>query len=154
MSIQNKNKRSFIITLLFVLTGFFSSAKNPEADKVIGMWISPEKDCIVNCYKVNDKYYGKVVWFKRYHDESTPDDPNGVNEDTWMNTVVMKDFIFDEDEWNDGQIYDLKSGKKYSAYITLVNENQLHVTGYILFRFLCKSTDFTRYNNHALPPFN
>lgn len=146
----------YLLTLLILFTfsqGMYAGAPPSEADRIIGMWISPLKDCIISCFKENDKYYGKVIWFKRYHGHS-PVEPNSVNEETWLNSFVMKDFIFDEDEWNEGEIFDLKSGKRYSAYITLVNENQLHVTGYILFRFLRTSTDFTRYTNNALPPLN
>ena len=143
--------------LLLMLTAalpanFSAITKNVAEDKIIGLWISPLKDVIINCFKENGKYYGKIVWFKRYNSNAN-EDPNGLAEATWMNTMVMKDFVFDENEWNDGVIYDIKSGKKYAAYIKLIDENQLHVTGFILFRFLNKSTYFERYVNGKLPPF-
>jgi len=122
-------------------------------DQIIGDWVSPKRDLIVRCYKENNIYYGKVVWFYKYHDNE-PDDPNGVPEVQWLNSVVMNKFLFADNEWAGGEIYDLKSGKKYDSFIQLNNSNSLKVTGYVFFRFLSESTIFTRYQELKLPAFN
>ena len=41
------------------------------------------------------------------------------------------DFVFDEDEWEDGRIYDPVSGKDYACYMKLLDHKTLKVRGYI-----------------------
>ena len=149
--------RFFILTTIALVINLSASAQKCNADKIIGMWISTDKDLIVKCYKHQDKYYGKIAWYKKNQPNNTSainNDYNGMPEEKWMNSFVMKDFIFDEDEWNEGQIYDIRSGKKYTAFVKLNNENELRVTGYVCFRFLCQTLFFTRYTSHKLPEFD
>ena len=51
----------------------------------------------------------------------------------------MKDFVFDKNEWNSGEINDLYKNKNYRAFVKLNKKNQLEVTGYILFRWLSQT---------------
>ena len=53
--------------------------------------------------------------------------------------ALMKDFAFDKNEWNSGEINDLHKGKNYRAFMKLNKKNQLEVTGYILFRWLSQT---------------
>ena len=111
-----------IITTFFIAV-FMSIlfAESLNADLILGRWINTNKDLMVECFKQNDKYYAKIVRFHLY-----PDDPNDVieiPESTWLNTVVMKDFVFDKDEWNNGTIKNLRNGKTYTAYIKMGCDN-------------------------------
>ena len=63
---------------LFLMTGFASAE---EADAVLGQWYTDaeKKDVVVEFYKDNDLYSGKVVWLKNPNeDDGTPkvDDEN------------------------------------------------------------------------------
>ncbi len=148
--------RALIITVLALVISLSATAQKSGADKIVGLWISKEKDLIVKCYKEDDKYYGIIVWYKKRSAGVTAaanNEYNGMPEEQWMNSFVMKDFVFDNDEWNDGNIYDIKKGKKYTAYIKLNRDNELHVTGYVCFRFLCQTMDFKRYTDNKLPAF-
>lgn len=142
-----KHLLSFIIVFFLCLTG---KAQNVNKDIILGNWISPEKDLIVNCYKVNDQYFGKVVWFKVYNDNK-----HGVNaavpENQWLNSVVMKHFVFNGNSWKEGEIYDLNSGKTYDSYIEAEGDNILKVTGYVWFTFLGETIRFNRYTDAKLP---
>ena len=130
------------------------TAQNCNADKIIGLWVSSEKDLIVKCFKEENKYFGTIVWYKKHPDNPvTTVNNNALPQEKWMNSFVMKDFVFDDDEWNDGYIYDVKSGKKYTAYVKLKNENELNVSGYMCFRFLCQHMNFSRYRQNKLPAF-
>jgi uncharacterized protein (DUF2147 family) len=145
-------KKLLVLTICFFVVSAVK-CQVTSADQILGDWISPEKDLIVRCYKENNLYYSKVVWFKRYYDDS-PDDPNGLPEDKWLNSVIMNSFSYANNEWADGEIYNLKNGKKYSAYIKLNNENKLKVVGYVFFRMFSESVFFTRYINSKLPNFD
>ncbi len=118
--------------------------KDVTEDQIIGDWISPQNDLIVRCYKSNEQYHAKVIWFKEYFD-NTADDPNGVPEKQWLGARVMSNFKYKEKEWVDGEIWNLKNGKKYSAYIKMPSPNKIQVVGYVFIRFFSESTEFTRY---------
>ncbi len=145
--------RSLLIVLLTTLISTAFKSDNAKPDQIIGDWISPKRDLIIHCYKENNLYYGKVVWFYKYY-PAQPDDPNGLPERQWVNTIVMSNFSFSENEWSGGEINDIKTGKKYDAYIQLVNENSLKVTGYVFWRIFSETTMFSRYKESELPAFN
>lgn len=145
-------KYLFFLTVIFFCT--LSLQSQPyKADQILGYWISPDKDLIIQCFKSNNYYYGKVVWFYKYHGNE-PEDPDGMPESKWLNTIIMNKFLFIDDEWSGGEISDIKHGKVYDSYIRLTNPNTLKVTGYIIFRFLSQSVVFTRYQDSKLPAFN
>lgn len=140
------------LVVIFCLALNVIKSQISSADQILGDWISPEKDLIVRCCKENNLYYSKIVWFKRYYDDS-PETPNAVSENKWLNTVIMNSFSYANNEWADGEIYNLKNGKKYAAYIKLNNVNQLKVVGYVIFRMFSESIIFTRYVSSKLPYF-
>jgi len=143
---------------LYIITiSIFYSISLPSqtniADKIIGDWVSPKRDLIIRCYKENNLYYGKVVWFYKYYPPQ-PDNPHGLPETQWVNTVVMDKFSFSNNEWRGGEILEIKTGKVYDAYIELIDENTLKLTGYIFWEIFSETTIFTRYKESKLPAFN
>lgn len=136
------------ILLLFIVTK--SNAQTAKADDIIGNWITPEKDLIVNCYKVHDKYFGKIVWYKHYGD-AMANDKYSVPQAQWINYVVMKNFVFENNQWDSGEIIEIKKGKNYDAYIKKGSANALVVTGYFMFKFLNEVQYFNRYDEVQLP---
>jgi uncharacterized protein (DUF2147 family) len=143
--------------LFFVLIiSFFCSitiqAQSSKADLILGDWISPKRDLIVRCYKENNRYYGKIVWFYKYY----PPEPeeSATPEDQWVNTIVMNHFSYSNNEWNEGEIYDIKKGKTYDAFIELVDNNTLKVTGYMFWRVFSETITFNKYKEARLPAFN
>jgi uncharacterized protein (DUF2147 family) len=145
-----KYKLTTLLLVLLCFVVFTAKTQTAIPDKIIGNWISPEKDLIVQCYKHNNKYYGKIIWFKEYFD-NTPDNPDALPESQWKSTVVMKDFVYQDNEWSDGKIFQLKTCKTYDAFIKLKNENTLQVTGFVFFRFLSETISFSRYFDTKLP---
>ena len=132
------------------LTNCFSQTN--KADMILGDWISPEKDVIVQCYKKNNMYYGKIVWFKKYY-YNLKHDPNAVPERNWLNIDVIAKFKYIEDEWREGEIYALKKGKTYEGFIKMKDKNTMEVTGFVYFRMLGEKLHFTRYLEKQLPAF-
>ena len=58
--------------------------------------------------------------------------------------VILQNFKFDDDEWNDGKIYDPESGKTYSCNLSLNGNNTLKVRGYIGISLLGRTETWTR----------
>lgn len=147
------------ISLLFIaLLGMFifsaNTATAQKASDILGIWLNADKDAHVQIYQEGDKYFGKIVWML------TPNDPetgkpktDNLNPDEAlqsrprMGLILLKDFVFDEDEWEDGTVYDPKSGKTYSAYMEFSDEedlNTLKLRGYIGVSLIGKTTYWTR----------
>jgi uncharacterized protein (DUF2147 family) len=62
-----------------------------------------------------------------------------------MGMLLMTGFKFDgEDEWEDGDIYDPKSGNTYSCYIRFEDENTLKVRGFIGISWIGRTTYWTK----------
>jgi len=145
------NKLKYYLVLIVLLSNYcLCISQTIKADDILGNWITPEKDLIVNCYKVNNKYFGKIVWYKRYGNE-LPDEVYSVPQTKWINYTVMKNFVFSDNTWIDGNIIEIKKGKSYDAYIKKGSKNALVVTGYFMFKFLNQVQYFNRYEESQLP---
>lgn len=119
-----------IIVITIILISQLSLAQ-VSSDNIIGNWLSPKKDSEIQIFKVNNKYYGKIVWGKG---ESTKDIKNPdvkLRSRDLIGLVILSNFEFDEDEWNNGTIYDPREGKTYSCVITMKNKNELNIRGYV-----------------------
>jgi len=59
--------------------------------------------------------------------------------------VFMKDFVFEKEGlWEDGEIYDPKSGKTYDCYLKLESPDKLKVRGYIGISIIGRTSYWTR----------
>jgi hypothetical protein len=110
----------------------------------LGHWISPKKDVIVKCFKKNNLFYSKVIWFKKHLDDS-PDAPNAIPESEWLGSVVMYNFKFVNNEWVNGGILNLKDGKRHTAYIQMEQYNALKLVGFMYFRVFSEAVVFKRF---------
>jgi len=123
-----------IIGVLFAVTTAFNAdtaldAAN-EASAIVGVWMPSEGTAYVKIFKEKGKeiYHGKIVWLKEPNDEegNPRKDPNGK---PILNMLNLRDFVFEDDEWVDGTIYDPKSGNTYYSTIEMVNKDKLEVRG-------------------------
>jgi len=145
---KNLNVQVTLILFLSLLIGPVLAQKGE--DKVIGQWFNEEKDAKVEIYKENGKYFGKVVWLESPNNEAgTPklDTKNPVEElqtRPVLGLLLLKDFIYDDEEWEEGEIYDPKSGKTYSCYMEFESEKVLIIKGYIGVKWIGKTTYWTK----------
>lgn len=128
------------------------SAQDFKADDILGTWLNEDEDAHVEIYKDGDLYFGKIVWLKNPIDEETGEpktdknnpDPELAKRPT-MGIKLLTDFEWDEDnEWDDGDIYDPKSGKTYSCYIIMEEYDLLKIRGYIGISLIGRTTYWTR----------
>ena len=118
-----------LIALLFFAFSHLQTIAQ-KADDIIGIWMPSEGTSYIQIYKSkkNDKYYGRIVWLKEPNDESgqPKKDPEG---ELILKMVNLKDFVFEEDQWTDGTIYDPKSGSLYYCTIEMPKKDKLEVRG-------------------------
>ncbi len=126
-----------IISLTFFLFIFSQAySQTITADAVLGTWLTASGKAKVLIYKEGNKYNGKIVWLKTptYEDGKAKTDKH--NSDKAKQSVplmglnMLKNFVFDEDEWEDGTIYDPENGKTYSCNIKY-RDGKLDLRGYI-----------------------
>jgi len=127
--------KQLLFSLLFVCCagGAFSQQK----DAILGKWVNSTGEAHIDISKRNDKYYGKISWLKEPQtpegkvktDEKNPD--ASQRKKPILGLEILKDFVYEDNKWTDGTIYDPKSGKTYSCNMTLKGNGDLSMRGYI-----------------------
>lgn len=129
-----KKKIFIIIFCLFAYVGF-----SQDADAIVGVWEPSNGKVYVKINKIDNKYYGKIVWLRVPNDPDTGKPKTDKNNpDESMKNVplkgyrMLKDLVFDgKDEWKDGTIYDPQNGTTYNCVINLKNKNTMEIRGYV-----------------------
>jgi len=123
-------------------------------DKICGKWLSEEKNVMVQVYKTGSKYGAKLIWFDDSQDKSKPmntwvDEKNpdkSLRNRKLIGMEIVDNLTYNPatDSWENGMIYDAKSGRTWSSAATLTKGDVMKVTGYWHFKFLGKSLIFKR----------
>jgi uncharacterized protein (DUF2147 family) len=127
-------------------------AQEFKAEDILGLWFNEEKDAKIEVYIENGKYYGKIVWLEEPNEPDTGlpklDDENPDEElqkRPVMGLLLVTDFDYEGDGlWENGDIYDPKSGNTYSCYMKLQSKEKLKVRGFIGLSIIGKTTYWTR----------
>ncbi|MBP7511843.1 MAG: DUF2147 domain-containing protein [Bacteroidia bacterium] len=153
-------KKIFLLIPILALLSFtsFSNKGSIKEDDVVATWLNADKDAHIRIFKaVNGKYAGKVEWLKQ------PNDPNGkpkkdtenpnikLRERERLGLVIMQNFAYNtkSKQWQNGTIYDPKTGKTYDGYMYFEGENinTLHLRGFVMgMSWLGKTNEWTRIN--------
>lgn len=129
-----KMNKLLIVSIVLIITNTFNATLSAQADKdakkIVGIWMPSEGTSYIKIFKEKgkDKYHGKVVWLKEPNDENgnPKTDPDGK---PILNMLNLKNFVYEDEEWVDGTIYDPKSGNTYYCTIEMLNKNKLEVRG-------------------------
>jgi uncharacterized protein (DUF2147 family) len=136
------------ILLGFLLTAGFVRATGP--DDILGIWLTAKGKGEMQIYKEGNKYFGKIIWL------AEPNDANGLPKKDKNNpdpnlqgkplagAVLLRNFVYDDGEWNSGRIYDPQNGKDYKCYLKLKDAKTLNVRGYIGISLLGRTEVWTK----------
>lgn len=141
--------------LLSFVAIFFAGnliAQEYTINDVLGIWYNEEKDAKVEIYEEDGKFFGNVIWLEEPIDPDTGkpklDDENPDEEmqkRPLMGLLLVWEFEYDKNGvWEDGHIYDPKSGNTYSCYMKLESMDKLKVRGYIGISLIGRTTYWTR----------
>ncbi|OFZ29481.1 MAG: hypothetical protein A2622_07065 [Bdellovibrionales bacterium RIFCSPHIGHO2_01_FULL_40_29] len=130
----------------------FSSVTYAQSLSPIGIWLVADESAKVEIYQAGETLEGKLVWLKEPNDKAgvaVRDDKNpdeSLQSRPLLNLVFLKGFVKhkNENKWVDGTVYDAKSGKTYSGWIKLVDENKMKLRGYVGFSLLGRTEEWTR----------
>lgn len=137
-----------VLSVLVLTFSICFNAISQKADDILGVWYNQEKTAKVEIFKAGDKYDGKIVWLKEPMRDGKPKlDKENEDEDLRnrpiMGLEILKGFEFDDDEWEDGTIYDPKNGETYSCYITK-DGDKLNVRGFVGFALIGRTSVWTK----------
>jgi uncharacterized protein (DUF2147 family) len=138
-----------LLALTFVLTVNFCMKAQHE---ITGIWYNTVKTGKVEIFEKNNKFYGKIVWLKEplsekngkpKVDENNPD-KNKQNQPV-VGLQVMQEFEFEgKGVYKKGTIYDPENGKTYKCILTLIDNKNLDVRGYIGIPSIGRTEKWTR----------
>lgn len=130
---------------------FCVAARAQSPDAITGTWWNAEKTSKIKVYEQNGRYYGKITHLE------TPNDPTGKPRTDTKNPndklksrplkglMILQGLEYQGDgEYEDGEIYDPKSGKTYSCNAKLVGKNKLDLRGYVGFSLIGRTSTWTR----------
>jgi uncharacterized protein (DUF2147 family) len=144
---KDKKTALFFVSLFTLL---FTYAQKSQ-DDITGVWLTGGKEpAKVQVYKLENKFYGKIIWLKNPTDKNGQRmDANNPDKTKRINPVIglqiLKGFKFNgDDEWKGGDIYDPESGKTYSSYMTLKDKNTLKLRGYVGISLFGRTEIWTR----------
>lgn len=148
--------RLSIKLFIFFISFFPVKAKcYQSSDDILGTWISVKKNVVIDVYKMSDQFKAKILWFDDRDDLSRPrktrKDIHNPNKALRYRLIVGMDILEDlsynpeSHRWENGRIYDPRSGRHWSSVVYFNDENQMEVKGYWKFEFLCQTMAFVRY---------
>ncbi len=126
--------------LVFIFVAFYATASLAQsADEIVGIWWNEEKTSKIEVKEVDGKYIGTIVYMipEKYENGEPPkDDENpdpALRERSVLGLQILEGFVYDakEKEWEDGKIYDPKSGNTYACYAWMDNKDELNLKGYV-----------------------
>lgn len=149
---MKKIRTKLLLSFLAIFLAGNIVAQDYKRSDVLGIWFNEEKDAKVEIYEENGKFFGKVIWLEEPIDPDTGkpklDDENPDEElqkRPVMGLLLVWEFEYDKNgEWEDGHIYDPKSGNTYSCYMKLQSMDELKVRGYIGISLIGRTTYWTR----------
>ena len=142
-------KNTLLLLSIFVASFSYSQSYNIEGD-----WYAENNDAIIKIYKDGNTLSGKITWMKTPNDENGNPKTDPENPDEKLKSrkrlgmIMMYNFSYDEDDqWDDGEIYDPESGNTYSGIITMTSKNKLDLRGYVGISWFGRTSQWTRKTN-------
>lgn len=142
--------RKFSSLLLLFLLNLTMAWAQRAPETPLGTWMNEEKEARFEIFKCGKKLCGKITWLKEPLRNGKPkmDDQNPnpqLRTRPILGLVFLKDFEYKgDDKWDEGTIYDPKSGKTYSCYMKVINQDKMEVKGYIGISLIGRSQTWSR----------
>lgn len=143
-----------IAALIISLTAFKKPVGN-DRDKIVGKWIASEdKNLIVQIFKAGEEFKAVVVWFDDSDDKSRPmntrcDTKNSDKDQRCRKLIGLEvlrglSYNTENNEWQNGHIYDPSSGKEYNAKAWIADDGCLKVRGFWHFEIFGQTMCFKK----------
>ena len=140
-------KIALLILILFSALPVVSQTK----DAILGKWLNASGEGQILVYKTGDTYAGKLIWLKEVNnrdgqlkrDEKNP--KSALKNRPLLGIELLQNFVYLKDGvWEEGSIYDPKTGKTYSCTISMISSDKLSVRGYVGISLLGRTETWQR----------
>lgn len=151
IGLKKSVKKIACVLFLVMLFSISSFAQRNEGDKVLGKWKTSANDLIIEIYKHNDFYEGKVIWFAtkgvicmaEYTDSENP--VAELRNRSWIGMITLINLHYENGyKWIGGKVYDPSSGHTYDASVKMTGDDVLSVRGYWFLEIVGKTLKFIR----------
>ena len=139
------------LLLLCILLRPPTFSQDRDRERILGTWLTAGGESKVEIYRCDSATYcGKIIWLRDPLKEGKPvtDDKNpedSLKSRPVLGLQILRGFTYAGDRlWSGGKIYDPKSGNDYSAKITLVDEQNLDLRGYVVIPLFGRTEKWTR----------
>ncbi|WP_138476231.1 DUF2147 domain-containing protein [Dyadobacter bucti] len=137
-------------TILLTLLYAVCLSQNIAADKILGTWSNEENNTRIEIFKKGAQYFGKLVWSIDLYEpdgKTARRDSNNhdlkLQERSQENMEILMSFTYEDGIWDDGKMYDRKSGKTYSCFMR-TKEDVLEIRSYVGIPLFGRSTYWQR----------
>ncbi len=141
----------FSFLLLFPLLSPLTFSQDRDRDGILGAWLTAGGESKVEIYRCDSvTYCGKITWLRDPLKEGNPviDDKNpedSLKSRPVLGLQILRGFTYAGDRlWSGGKIYDPKSGNDYSAKMTLVDEQNMDLRGFVMIPLFGRTEKWTR----------
>lgn len=120
------------------------------ADALLGKWQSAHQSGQIQFYKTGEKYFAKLIWVKNVSANGKEKvDMHNPNPDLQSQPIigleVLKNFTYQGDgKWENGTVYDPKSGNTYKCKLSMQSSDKLDIRGYMGMSLIGKTETWTR----------
>lgn len=125
-----------------------------KANRICGKWASTEKNLVVEVYPYKNTFKAKIIWFtggvtkakpmETITDIKNPDPALRTRKVLGLDVVENLVYSPKSDTWEGGKIYEVQSGKYWSAAAYLDKSGLLKVKGYWKMKLFGKTMAFKR----------
>lgn len=98
---------------LLLLLVFTFLSYSQKADDILGFWLTNDEQAIVEIKKVDNKYFGNLFKVKPEGEKEFRLPPKKAE-----NKLILRNFMFDEDEWVDGEVF----AKRFNEFKSVILE--------------------------------
>ncbi len=141
------------IAFTLFLSLFTSQLIAQDASTILGTWLTSSKEAKIEITQEGNIFSGKIIWLKEPNNpDGTPKTDTKNDDESLRNTPIigyqiLKGFKWDDGKWEDGTIYDPKTGNTYDCVIESPENGVLDVRGYVGFSMFGRTDTWTRAEN-------
>ena len=119
------------------------SAWASDASQVLGYWLTPEDNAVIEIYRDGERFSGRIVSLKEPNypdghsqagqpkrDSNNPDESKQDRRIVGLNMIERFEYIGDG-RYEGGTIYDPRNGVTYQCEMSLQSDGTLEVRGYV-----------------------
>ncbi|MFA8341948.1 MAG: DUF2147 domain-containing protein [Rhodothermaceae bacterium] len=129
-------KNLIILIMLIILASHNPFAQeNSDEKNILGEWVTNKKERVLEIYKENGKYYGRIS--KILNQESND------NSKVKQGMIILRDLVYEDGVFTDGEIYAAKRDSYFSAEIKMLERDRLELT--VSAFMISRSVEWTRY---------